>query len=458
MSFDLQLHRFFERAPATADRAKVRSVVADARGRIEIDHWQKELVGDICRVQFADGGAVELRMPREDAFVGLGISCFQLTPQVVDFVYTIARCDDLVLSNLQGAGSPQNPSLIMFDESQRQHLPADTYRAPVVAESVAKLGELLQPSGAEWSAYRDQVMKSIERDETPLADITSFFDLVTDVLPPTVRHGLWERVVSLSDRHGAVVALHEAFATFDQEPHRLFLQVDARDDGEVVWQANALARTHGIEETFDWQPDAALPYRQVLNALIAFDAWLKPRGHSFMMWNNSKQGPLDDTYAGLIAPRSAVRELERAATEGRMNCYALRAIHDTAAGFVLVDLLPSGSSLPRAIQVEINSHRPELKPYAMFTASWCEPCRTLIGVLAGSEMQAILHGRLLIMIDFDVWGDSFESVATKVSSVPCIAELLADGTATDRIIGGDAWEADTEANIVRALRPFFDVR
>ena len=160
-------------------------------------------------------------------------------------------------------------------------------------------------------------------------------------------------------------------------------------------------------------------------------------------------------HAGFIAPQMDVAKIERRAAKVGLHCYPLRSPRAANRGFALVDPMPTGGTLLSAIQAQLAAHGPEYKPHALFTARWCEPCRALVELFSAPALQAILNGCLLIMFDFDVWGDEYESVEMHVRSVSCIAQLCQDGKTSSRIVSGDAWEEDTIANVVKALGPFF---
>jgi hypothetical protein len=82
----------------------------------------------------------------------------------------------------------------------------------------------------------------------------------------------------------------------------LALYVDWKDPRTAVDQAEVIARTHGLTETFTWDW-AARPDAEVDEVLEVFGQWIGDRGLSFVPWDRGQ-----DAYFGFVIRPDQVDE------------------------------------------------------------------------------------------------------------------------------------------------------
>ncbi|MGD0553724.1 MAG: hypothetical protein ABSA93_01965 [Streptosporangiaceae bacterium] len=82
----------------------------------------------------------------------------------------------------------------------------------------------------------------------------------------------------------------------------LALYVDWKDPQTAVDQAEVIARTHGLTETFTWDW-AARPDAEVDEVLEVFGQWIGDRGLSFVPWERGQ-----DAYFGFVIRPDQVDE------------------------------------------------------------------------------------------------------------------------------------------------------
>jgi hypothetical protein len=161
MSFDLHLRHFAGGDSAPVDPGPVARVLARER------HRGPDEFG-FYLVEFADGASVEFNargLGGREPFDGCAFHLRGISPQLIEFVFDVARAGDFVLFNAQGDDSDESPVVITVGPDQAAHLPpelAEQYKGRPVCASAEKLGAMLLPGFAGWEAYRNQVMKGYQ--------------------------------------------------------------------------------------------------------------------------------------------------------------------------------------------------------------------------------------------------------------------------------------------------------
>ena len=113
------------------------------------------------RVEFPDGSSATFTaegLESRERFTTCSFNLRHFTPEVVTFVYRIARAADMVIFNAQADGDPGNPSAICVAVGQEDDLPTDGLDDAVVCSSSEHLGQLLGKGYENWSGYRDEIV------------------------------------------------------------------------------------------------------------------------------------------------------------------------------------------------------------------------------------------------------------------------------------------------------------
>ncbi|MBY8853410.1 hypothetical protein K7G98_36335, partial [Saccharothrix sp. MB29] len=91
----------------------------------------------------------------------------------------------------------------------------------------------------------------------------------------------------------------------------LVLAVDWKDGHEAVLQADALARTHGVVDAYEWKGDA--PPR-VHDVLADFADWAHDRGLRWTWWEQDA-----DAYYGFLLRPERVAAFDRLAAAAGLH-------------------------------------------------------------------------------------------------------------------------------------------
>lgn len=112
-------------------------------------------------VELADGSSIEFSargLESGSDFSSCSFHLRGLTPDVISFIYRIAHAGDMVIFNPQGMDEPENPSVICLTLDQKQEIPENVVKNPIVCNSLEHLGKLLGFGFDGWSEYRDRVV------------------------------------------------------------------------------------------------------------------------------------------------------------------------------------------------------------------------------------------------------------------------------------------------------------
>ena len=451
MSFDLQLFKFRYGEVIPSDEAEVaRMVSVIVRRKPGFVHEAKAHQNPVM-VEWPDGFNLELSMQQTGTCSGCRISLRNLSPDIALFIFDLAMAGGMAIFNLQGNDTAASPCVIVIDPHQGPHVPPAMCKQPACVNSGKELGLLLLESFDEWSAYRRQVLGPPHREKVALGLARQVFDAIAWALPVNAADALWERVALAHAQHGLAHALHSVLSDLDPAQCWLYFHVDVRSDGELEWQAHATARTCALPDGFRWRRNESLDCSQVYDGLLAYDAWLKARGCGFVIWNDNS-----DMYAGFVMQLERVADFQAFAAAAGMNCYPLRPEPAGVSGFAFKEILPSGVALEVELLSELEKARSMgRKPYVYVMASWCEPCRELVALLANATVSAFFLGTHVVSLDVELWGDQLEAVNIRPTAVPFITELGPDGRSTGRNIDGGAWDDTTPENLANALGPYF---
>src|SRR5581483_6218754 len=117
---------------------------------------------------------------------------------------------------------------------------------------------------------------------------------------------------------------------------------------------------------------------------------------------------------------------------------------------------PEGDSLRGLLAEEVSKAlKLGQRPYVQFFADWCGPCRALRASLTDPLMQDAFAGTYIVQLSADRWAKLAPASGFSFSSVPIFFELAPSGSPTGRCIDGNAWGANTPANMAAPLKKFF---
>ena len=158
MSFDVFLQRFSAGEPAEAHRQPVLEILRAANHRRPGDFG--------CYiVWFTDGTDVEFsatELETEAPFTACAFHIRAFGDEMAKFIYDVAKAGDMVIIPAMD-GAP----VALLSAAQAEHLPEEIRESfhPVLIESATELAILLRGGVADWSSYRDQVVR--REDERP---------------------------------------------------------------------------------------------------------------------------------------------------------------------------------------------------------------------------------------------------------------------------------------------------
>jgi hypothetical protein len=142
-------------------------------------------------------------------------------------------------------------------------------------------------------------------------------ELLADPLPEPWRSSRWAAFLAEYENQveeegeDSHVARWEALIAALQHPGEpdwwLALAVDWKDGPEAVLQAEALARTHGVTEPYEWTSDAPPHPPDVLED---FSRWVLRHDLRYVRWLRDA-----DAYYGFVVRSDQVPEWERLAAE-----------------------------------------------------------------------------------------------------------------------------------------------
>ncbi|MDC0435179.1 hypothetical protein OAM69_06010 [bacterium] len=141
----------------------------------------------------------------------------------------------------------------------------------------------------------------------------AFFDHILAPLPPIEKDKVWHHFLEHCESYDGVPnGIHAACVQLDMKKFWIFMQVDWKATDEIEWQANSIARTHGIEDTFSL-PGEFRATDGVGEGIKLFDNWLQERNHKFIWYD-----PGHDSYYGFVSKLENVDELIGFATSDEL--------------------------------------------------------------------------------------------------------------------------------------------
>lgn len=159
--------------------------------------------------------------------------------------------------------------------------------------------------------------KSINPDSVwDAKDYKPFFDQILTPVPLVQKEQVWNHFLENCESQELFYhSLHEGCMLLDRE-HWIFMQVDWKAVDEIEWQANAIAGTHGLTDTFSL-PDGFVSTGTVDEGIKLYDVWLQDRGYKYVSYD-----PGNDAYYGFICKREDVDILLGFATSHELNLAA----------------------------------------------------------------------------------------------------------------------------------------
>lgn len=237
-------------------------------------------------------------------------------------------------------------------------------------------------------------MKNETKTDLELA--SDFLNEVAYMLSAAQKAALQKKIRPLIKKYGFTNAIHEVLSSIDAEKCWLYLHFDIRDYREVEWQAQAAAKTHGIQADFNWQPEDTSTAR-VYHGLVAFSVWLKTHQFSLVVWGES-----DDMYRNFIVPDNRLPQFLATAAAAGMSCYILEHVSKIFDGFIVEKIIDRSYPLAKQLADSAKlAHSKGFKTYFYLMTSWCKPCRELFDAFDSPIFAKILknaHILTLIMI------------------------------------------------------------
>jgi len=124
--------------------------------------------------------------------------------------------------------------------------------------------------------------------------------------------------------------------------------------------------------------------------------------------------------------------------------------------FTLVTIHPAQGDLASVLAFHADqAEQLNRKPFAEFSAEWCQPCKDLTKSLSDARMVEAFYGTYIIRIDIDEWKSQLAKSNFNVLGVPTFFELDGVGQPAGRIITGGAWGEDIPENMAPPLKAFF---
>lgn len=94
----------------------------------------------------------------------------------------------------------------------------------------------------------------------------------------------------------------------------------------------------------------------------------------------------------------------------------------------------------------------ELRPYLMFSAPWCQPCRVFKSHAGEPPLADALRGTYILVLDYDEWEKEAESLG--VDGIPIWIALGTGGALTNRRLDSSEWTYAKPSVIAGALQAF----
>lgn len=128
-------------------------------------------------------------------------------------------------------------------------------------------------------------------------------------------------------------------------------------------------------------------------------------------------------------------------------------------GFVLVEVSPAnaGTDIQVAMKAEADKAKEKnLKPFILFHASWCGPCKLLVKNMDQPAMKDALKGKYIVELDTDEWSDQIQKIKYPVNSIPAFCPLEASGVLNTAITDASEWDVNNPETAAPILKAYFN--
>lgn len=94
----------------------------------------------------------------------------------------------------------------------------------------------------------------------------------------------------------------------------------------------------------------------------------------------------------------------------------------------------------------------ELKPFLMFSADWCQPCKAFKDHADEPPLADALRGSYILILDYDAWEKEADSLGA--DGIPVWIALGPDGQPTGRRLDSSEWTYAKPSVIASSLQKF----
>ncbi|PCM43739.1 ankyrin repeat domain-containing protein [Marinobacter sp. ANT_B65] len=281
----------------------------------------------------------------------------------------------------------------------------------------------------------------------------AFFKNITSKLSEIRRHALKQAIdtYNYEEHESFIDALFAALTSLDPEEHWLLMQLDWKGLEELTWQANAMARTHGLA------PEFALDGEEgVEEGLQAFNDWLSLKGFVFLQYSDGS-----DSFHGFISRKNQSKRIVESAASAGITLTVMPGRPKPGGDFFFTRVKPPAGNrdvITRDAMIRKVVDRARKKGYRpiMYIAdAYCKSCPAFEQFLAHPMLNDALKNTGIFRLDYISWIHYLKQKGIFTEIAPTFVAFTKEGEISENMSHqGLLWEEDTARQMAIFFKEF----
>ncbi|SEA41872.1 ankyrin repeat domain-containing protein [Marinobacterium iners] len=277
----------------------------------------------------------------------------------------------------------------------------------------------------------------------------TFFINITRKLPEKSLEQLKQLIDTYDYEEGEtfIEALFYALVSLNPEEHWLLMQLDVKGLDELVWQANAMARTHELTAEFALDGED-----NVEEGLQAFNDWLSLKQFVFLQYND-----FSDSYYGFISRKNQSKRIIESAAKAGITLAAMPARPKLSGDFIFTRTKRSPATMKNSVikQLTERAKKKEYRAIMYIAMPDCEPCQAFEQLLDHPVLNEALKHTSIFRVDALHWLNYINQQGLDPKVAPTFIAFTKEGEISENISLKDSlWEENTARQMASFFKHF----
>lgn len=281
----------------------------------------------------------------------------------------------------------------------------------------------------------------------------AFFTNITRILPQTRRDELKQTIETYDyEEHESFIdALFAALTSLDPDEHWLLMQLDWKGLEELTWQANAMARTHGLEPEFFLDGEES-----VEEGLQAFNDWLSLKGFVFLQYPDRS-----DSFHGFIARKNQSKRIVESTANAGITLTVMPARPKLSGDFFFTRVKRPAENRDMTTRdamirkVTDRARKKGYRPIMYIADAYSKSCPAFEQFLAHPLLNDALKNTGIFRLDYISWIHYLKQKGIFTEAAPTFVAFTKEGEISENMSHqGLLWEEDTARQIAIFFKEF----